>query len=57
MRHALIYRALKRFGFSPAKAGEILLDAQRGCNYARRVIHLAACDYRITGRNRFPEGR
>ena len=41
MRLLHIYQMLKRYGFSPAKAGEILLDAQRGNAYARSVIKIA----------------
>ena len=41
MRHLHIYQMLKRYGFSPAKVREILLDAQRGDAYARSVIKIA----------------
>lgn len=35
------YAALKAYGFSPAKAAEIALDARRGSLYARMFIRLA----------------
>ena len=35
------YAALKAYGFSPAKAGEIVLDARRGSLYAQMFIRLA----------------
>jgi hypothetical protein len=34
------YEALKSFGHSPVKAAEIVLDAKRGNEYARRWIAL-----------------
>ena len=42
------YEALKRAGHSPAKAAEIMLDAKRGDNYARRWIAAVAGDCRVT---------
>lgn len=35
------YEALKRYGFSPAKAAEIALDARRGDWYAKQFLRLA----------------
>ena len=35
------YEALKRHGFSPAKAAKIVLDAKRGMKIAQIVIHVA----------------
>lgn len=35
------YEALKAYGFSPAKAGEILLDMQRGDIYAKVALAAA----------------
>lgn len=35
------YAALKAYGFSPAKAAEITLDARRGLLYAQMFIRLA----------------
>jgi len=35
------YEALKAYGFSPAKAAEIVLDARRGSRYAQTVLKLA----------------
>ena len=35
------YEALKAYGFSPAKAGEILLDVKRGDGYAARFLAMA----------------
>lgn len=35
------YELLKAYGFSPAKAGEIALDAQRGDKYALAFLDLA----------------
>ncbi len=54
MRHRLINRALVIFGFSPAKALEILLGAERQEQWARRVVILAVAHYRIVGRKVWP---
>ena len=35
------YEALKAYGFSPAKAGEILLDVKRGDQYAKAALAIA----------------
>ncbi len=35
------YEALKAYGFSPARAAEIELDASRGDTYAAAVLKLA----------------
>lgn len=35
------YQALKAFGFSAAKAAEVLLDSQRGDAYAASFVKLA----------------
>lgn len=35
------YEALKRYGFSPAKAAEIALDVKRGDWYAKQILLLA----------------
>lgn len=35
------YEALKAYGFSPAKAAEIVLDAKRGDRHAIIVVDLA----------------
>lgn len=35
------YHCLVFFGFSPAKAAEIALDARRGCQYAIDIIRLS----------------
>jgi hypothetical protein len=40
-RYPHIYAALKRYGFSPAMAIRILIDANRDDRYAWRVIHQA----------------
>lgn len=44
------YTALKLYGFSPAKALEIILDAKRGKDYARDWVRLAASRFRRRGR-------
>jgi hypothetical protein len=41
MTHTTPYEALKRAGNSPAKAAEIVMDAQRGCKFALHWIALA----------------
>jgi hypothetical protein len=35
------YEVLKAYGFSPAKAGEIVLDCTRGDVYAQAVLSIA----------------
>lgn len=35
------YEELVAYGFSPAKAGEILLDAKRGIEYAKNWLRIA----------------
>lgn len=37
----IAYDALKRYGHSPAKAAEIVLDVERGDHFARRWLKLA----------------
>ena len=41
MKFQRIYDRLKQYGFSPAKAAEIVLDAERKDPYARSFIGLA----------------
>lgn len=40
-RYARVYRALKRMGFSPAKALEILIDASRSDSHALAFVRIA----------------
>ena len=40
MKHKHIYNLLKKVGHSPAKAAEILLDAQRGDRFSIDWIHV-----------------
>lgn len=37
-RHKKTYEALKAYGFSPFKAAEIVLDAQRGGAYGHHAL-------------------
>lgn len=41
IKYRRIYNALKRYGFSPAKAAEIVLDATRKDAYARKFVGIA----------------
>jgi hypothetical protein len=41
MKFKRVYEALKAYGFSAAKAAEILLDARRNSRYARQFVGLA----------------
>ena len=41
MKYRRTYRMLKAYGFSPAKATEIILDASRHDTHALRVIKIA----------------
>ena len=40
-----LYLALKTYGFSPAKAQEIILDHERGDKYASAFVDLATQAY------------
>ena len=44
-KQTMEYASLKAYGFSPAKAGEIVLDARRGSLYAQMFIRLALADH------------
>lgn len=35
------YAILKAYGFSPAKAAEVVIDANRGDEHAKRFVELA----------------
>lgn len=39
-RYPRVYAALKRAGFSPTIALEIIIDAKRGSKYALAFIHI-----------------
>lgn len=41
MKHRRIYNLLKRYGFSPAMALEILIDCRRHQRFAVNVLRLA----------------